>query len=128
MTHVLLIDDEEALRSSLSYALVKEGYQVTTAEDGQTALKLLHKQVPDVIILDLMLPGIDGMELCWRIRAFSNIPILMLTAKDQDIDKVWGLEAGADDYITKPFNTRELVARMKAVLRRHAAAKAEKPE
>jgi len=117
MAHVLLIDDEEALGDSLTYALVKEGYQVTTAADGQTALKLFHKQVPDVIILDLMLPVIDGMELCWRIRSFSNIPILMLTAKDQDIDKVWGLEAGADDYITKPFNTRELLARIKAVLR-----------
>jgi two-component system response regulator VicR/two-component system response regulator RegX3 len=77
--------------------------------------------VPDVIILDLMLPGIEGMELCWRIRAFSKVPILMLTAKDQDIDKVWGLEAGADDYITKPFNTRELLARIKAVLRSRAA-------
>jgi two-component system response regulator VicR/two-component system response regulator RegX3 len=121
MTHVLLIDDEEALRASLSYALVKEGYQVTTAADGQSALKLFHKEVPDVIILDLMLPGIDGMELCWRIRAFSKVPILMLTAKDQPIDKVWGLEAGADDYITKPFNTRELLARIKAVLRSRAA-------
>lgn len=120
MTHVLLVDDEEALRASLSYALIKEGYQVTTAADGQTALKLFHKQVPDVMILDLMLPGIDGMELCWRIRAFSSVPILMLTAKDQDIDKVWGLEAGADDYITKPFNTRELLARIKAVLRGRA--------
>lgn len=121
MTHVLLVDDEEALRASLSYALIKEGYQVTTAADGQSALKLFHKQVPDVIILDLMLPGIDGMELCWRIRAFSKVPILMLTAKDQPIDKVWGLEAGADDYITKPFNTRELLARIKAVLRSRAA-------
>ncbi|HEY9902781.1 MAG TPA: response regulator [Candidatus Sericytochromatia bacterium] len=121
MTQILLVDDEEALRTSLSYALVKEGYQVTTAADGQTALKLFHKQVPDAIILDLMLPGISGMELCWRIRAFSNVPILMLTAKDQDIDKVWGLEAGADDYITKPFNTRELMARIKAVLRGRSA-------
>lgn len=125
MTHILLIDDEEVLRSSLSYALTKEGYQVTTAADGQTALKLFHKEVPDVIILDLMLPGIDGMEICWRIRAFSNVPILMLTAKDQDIDKVWGLEAGADDYITKPFNTRELLARIKAVLRGRAASKSD---
>lgn len=123
MTHVLLIDDEEALRASLSYALVKEGYQVTTAADGHSALKLFHKQVPDVIILDLMLPGISGMELCWRIRAFSKVPILMLTAKDQDIDKVWGLEAGADDYVTKPFNTRELLARLKALLRRRGASK-----
>lgn len=125
MTHILLIDDEEVLRSSLSYALTKEGYQVTTAADGQTALKLFHKEVPDVIILDLMLPGIDGMEICWRIRAFSNVPILMLTAKDQDIDKVWGLEAGADDYITKPFNTRELLARIKAVLRGRAVSKSD---
>ena len=121
MTQILLVDDEEALRASLSYALIKEGYQVTTAADGQTALKLFHKQVPDAMILDLMLPGISGMELCWRIRAFSNVPILMLTAKDQDIDKVWGLEAGADDYITKPFNTRELMARIKAVLRGRSA-------
>ena len=121
MTHILLIDDEEALRASLSYALAKEGYQVTTAADGRTALKLFHKEVPDVIILDLMLPEIGGMELCWRIRAFSKVPILMLTAKDQPIDKVWGLEAGADDYITKPFNTRELLARIKAVLRSRAA-------
>ncbi|MBD1923295.1 response regulator [Microcoleus sp. FACHB-831] len=121
--HVLLVDDEEALRTSLSYALVKEGYEVTTAADGLTALKLFHKQVPDVVILDLMLPVIDGMEFCWRIRAFSDIPILMLTAKDQDIDKVWGLEAGADDYVTKPFNTRELLARLKALLRRRGASK-----
>jgi two-component system response regulator VicR/two-component system response regulator RegX3 len=121
MTQVLLVDDEEALRASLSYALVKEGYQVTTAADGRTALKLFHKEVPDIIILDLMLPEIDGMEICWRIRAFSKVPIIMLTAKDQDIDKVWGLEAGADDYITKPFNTRELLARIKAVLRSRAS-------
>ncbi len=128
MEHVLLIDDEEALRESLTYTLVKEGYQVTSAGDGMSALKLFHKQVPDVIILDLMLPGIDGMEICWRLRAYSDVPILILTAKDQDIDKIWGLEAGADDYITKPFNTRELLARMKAVLRRRAAAKSEQSE
>ena len=127
MPHILLVDDEEALRASLSYALNREGYQVTTAEDGQTALKLFHKQVPDVIILDLMLPGISGMELCWRIRAFSNVPIVMLTAKDQDIDKVWGLEAGADDYVTKPFNTRELLARIKAVIRGRSVGQAAQP-
>jgi len=124
MAHVLLVDDEEALRASLSYALIREGYQVTTAGDGETALKLFHKQVPDVLILDLMLPGISGMELCWRIRAFSNVPIVMLTAKDQDIDKVWGLEAGADDYVTKPFNTRELLARIKAVIRSRSVGQA----
>lgn len=121
MTHVLLVDDEEALRASLTYSLVREGYKVTTAADGRTAMKLFHKEVPDVMILDLMLPEIDGMEICWRIRAFSKIPIIMLTAKDQDIDKIWGLEAGADDYVTKPFNTRELLARIKAVLRSRAA-------
>jgi two-component system response regulator VicR/two-component system response regulator RegX3 len=121
VTHVLLVDDEEVLRACLSYALVKEGYEVTTAADGRTALELFHKQKPDAIVLDLMLPGIDGMELCWRIRTVSNVPILMLTAQDQDFHKVWGLEMGADDYITKPFNTRELLARIKAVLRGRAA-------
>lgn len=121
MAHVLLVDDEAPLRESLSYALRREGYEVTTAADGLAALKQFHKQVPDIILLDLLLPGVDGMEVCWRIRAFSDIPIVMLTAKDQDIDKVWGLEAGADDYITKPFNTRELLARIKAVLRRHTS-------
>ncbi|MGI0487531.1 response regulator transcription factor [Pantanalinema rosaneae CENA516] len=125
MPHVLLVDDEAPLRDSLSYALSREGYQVTTAADGLSALKLFHKQVPDIILLDLMLPEVSGMEVCWRIRAFSDIPIVMLTAKDQDIDKVWGLEAGADDYITKPFNTRELLARLKAVLRRHASSQAQ---
>ncbi|MBD2775257.1 response regulator transcription factor [Iningainema tapete] len=120
MPHILLVDDEEPLRESLSYSLQKEGYTVTTAADGQSAIKQFHKQVPDVILLDLMLPEVDGMEVCWRIRAFSDVPIVMLTAKDQDIDKVWGLEAGADDYVTKPFNTRELLARIKAVLRRRA--------
>lgn len=120
MPHILLVDDEEALRESLSYTLQKEGYSVTTVADGHTAIKQFHKQVPDVILLDLMLPEVDGMEICWRIRVFSDVPIVMLTAKDQDIDKIWGLEAGADDYVTKPFNTRELLARIKAVLRRRA--------
>ncbi len=118
MPHVLLVDDEKPLRDSLSYTLRKEGYCVTTAADGQAAMKLYHKQVPDIILLDLMLPIIDGMEICWRIRAFSKVPILMLTAKDQHIDKTWGLKAGADDYITKPFNTFELLARIKSVLDR----------
>ena len=121
MPQILLVDDEPALRDSLTYTLQKEGYEVMTAVDGLSAIKQFHKQVPDVILLDLMLPEVSGMEVCWRIRAFSNVPIVMLTAKDQDIDKVWGLEAGADDYVTKPFNTRELVARIKAVLRRRSA-------
>ena len=121
MPHVLLVDDEAPLRDSLTYALQKEGYQVTTAADGAAALKLFHKHVPDIILLDLMLPEVDGMEVCWRIRAFSDVPIVMLTAKDQEMDKAWGLEAGADDYVTKPFNTRELMTRIKATLDRHAA-------
>lgn len=118
MPHVLLVDDEVPLLDSLSYTLKKEGYEVSTAADGLTALKLFHKHVPDVILLDLMLPEVDGMEFCWRIRAFSDVPIVMLTAKDQDIDRVWGLQAGADDYVTKPFNTRELLKRIEAVLHR----------
>lgn len=118
MFHVLLVDDEDTLRESLSYSLQKEGYTVTAVADGRSAIKEFHKQVPDVILLDLMLPEVDGMEFCWRIRAFSKVPIVMLTAKDEDMDKIKGLEAGANDYITKPFNTRELLARIKAVLRR----------
>lgn len=120
MALVLLVDDEAALRESLTYTLKKEGYEVATAADGHGAIKQFHKQVPDIVLLDLMLPEVDGMEVCWRIRAFSDVPIVMLTAKDQDTDKVRGLEAGADDYVTKPFNTRELLARMKATLRRHS--------
>ncbi len=119
MPHILLVDDEAALRETLSYTLQREGFSVTVADDGYSAIKQFHKQVPDVILLDLMLPEVDGMEVCWRIRAFSDVPIVMLTAKDHDADKVRGLEAGADDYVTKPFNTRELVARIKTVLRRH---------
>lgn len=120
MTSVLLVDDEAPLRESLTYTLQREGFTVMTAADGHNAIKQFHKQVPDVILLDLMLPEVDGMEVCWRIRAFSDVPIVMLTAKDQDMDKVRGLEAGADDYVTKPFNTRELIARIKAVLRRRS--------
>ncbi|MBW4563784.1 MAG: response regulator [Mojavia pulchra JT2-VF2] len=116
MPHILLVDDEAPLRESLTYTLHKEGYTVTTAADGHSAIKQFHKQVPDIIVLDLMLPEVGGMEVCWRIRAFSDVPIIMLTAKDQDVDKAWGLEAGADDYITKPFKTSELLASIKAVL------------
>lgn len=120
MPHVLIVDDEAPLRDSLSYTLRKEGYEVTTAADGATAIKQFHKQVPDLILLDLMLPEVDGMEVCWRIRAFSDIPIVMLTAKDQETEKIRGLDAGADDYVTKPFNTGELLSRIRAALRRHA--------
>jgi two-component system, OmpR family, response regulator VicR len=120
MPHILIVDDEAPLRDSLSYTLRKEGYEVTAAADGASAIKQFHKQVPDLILLDLMLPEVDGMEICWRIRAFSDVPIVMLTAKDQDIDKIRGLDAGADDYVTKPFNTGELLSRIRAALRRHA--------
>lgn len=119
MPHVLLVDDEEPLRASLSFTLKREGYDVSCAADGLAALELAREGNPDVILLDLMLPGLDGMEVCRRIRATSDAPIVMLTAKDQEIDKVLGLEIGADDYVTKPFSTRELLARMKAVLRRY---------
>jgi len=118
MPHVLLVDDEEPIRESLPYTLRREGYEVSTAADGITALELWRERSPDIILLDLMLPGLDGTEVCRRIRAQSDVPILMLTAKDSEIDKVVGLELGADDYITKPFSTRELMARMKAVMRR----------
>lgn len=118
MPHILIVDDEAPLRDSLSYTLRKEGYEVTTAADGNSAIKQFHKQVPDLILLDLMLPEVDGMEICWRIRAFSDVPIVMLTAKDQDVDKIRGLDAGADDYVTKPFNTGELLSRIRAALRR----------
>lgn len=120
MCRILLVDDEAPLRESLTYTLKREGFDVTSAADGREAIKEFHRQVPEIILLDVMLPEVDGMEVCWRIRAFSDVPIVMLTAKDQDIDKIRGLEAGADDYVTKPFNTGELVARIKAVLRRRA--------
>ncbi|ACK72148.1 response regulator receiver protein [Gloeothece citriformis PCC 7424] len=123
MYHILLIDDEEPLLASLSFYLIKEGYKVTTAADGLTALKVIQENMPDILILDLMLPEMDGIELFWRIRAFSDVPILMLTAKDHEADKVWGLKSGADDYVTKPFSTRELIARIEAILRRTTKSK-----
>lgn len=118
MQHVLIVDDEEELRATLSYFLISQGYRVSTAADGVTALKLVKQKKPDIVILDLMLPKMDGLEVCWRIREFSEVPIIILTATDRDADKVWGLKAGADDYVTKPFSARELVARIEAVLRR----------
>lgn len=120
MTRVLLVDDEAPLRESLTYTLQKEGFEVTTAADGLSAIKQFHKQVPDIVLLDLMLPQVDGMEVCWRLRAFSDVPIVMLTAKDHSVDQMRGLEAGADDYITKPFDIQDLIVRIKAVLHRQA--------
>ncbi|MEY4742958.1 MAG: hypothetical protein RIR34_297 [Actinomycetota bacterium] len=118
MTKVLVVEDEQSLREPLVYLLEKEGYQVVEAEDGIKALAQFEKEAPDIILLDLMLPGKSGSEVCRAIRAESNVPIIMLTAKDSEIDKVVGLEIGADDYVTKPYSTRELLARMKAILRR----------
>lgn len=118
MHHVLIVDDEQELRACLSYFLISEGYKVSTAGDGITALNLVKRMQPDIVILDLMLPKMDGLELCWRIREFSEVPIIMLTAQTDDANKVWGFKAGADDYVTKPYSVRELLARIEAVLRR----------
>ena len=119
MTRVLVVEDEQGLREPLVYLLEKEGYEVVEAADGNIAIAEFNKQEPDLILLDLMLPGISGNEVCMKIRQTSNVPVIMLTAKDSEIDKVVGLEIGADDYVTKPYSTRELLARMKAVLRRN---------
>ena len=120
MTRVLVVEDEQNLREPLVYLLQKEGYDVIEAEDGNTALEVFQSHGADLILLDLMLPGLSGNEVCRAIRAESTVPVIMLTAKDTEIDKVVGLEIGADDYVTKPYSTRELLARMKAVLRRGA--------
>ena len=120
MTRVLVVEDEKNLREPLVYLLQKEGYDVIEAEDGNSAVENFNTLGADLILLDLMLPGLSGNEVCRIIRAESQVPIIMLTAKDTEIDKVVGLEIGADDYVTKPYSTRELLARMKAVLRRGA--------
>ncbi|SCL84240.1 response regulator transcription factor [Sporanaerobacter sp. PP17-6a] len=117
-TKILIVDDEKIFVKGLKYSLEQDGYTVDTAFDGHEALDKTFKRDYDLIILDLMLPGIDGLEVCQRIRQDSQIPIIMLTAKGDDIDKILGLEYGADDYLTKPFNILELKARIKAVLRR----------
>ena len=118
MTRVLVVEDEQNLREPLVYLLQKEGYDVIEAEDGRSALENFARLGADIILLDLMLPGLSGNEVCRSIRAESQVPIIMVTAKDTEIDKVVGLEIGADDYVTKPYSSRELLARMKAVLRR----------
>ena len=120
MTRVLVVEDEKNLREPLVYLLQKEGYDVIEAEDGNSAIDTFRSLGADIILLDLMLPGLSGNEVCRTIRGESQVPIIMVTAKDTEIDKVVGLEIGADDYVTKPYSTRELLARMKAVLRRGA--------
>lgn len=118
MTRVLVVEDEESFSDALSFMLRREGYEVGVAADGATALDEFERHGADLVLLDLMLPGISGTEVCRTLRQRSAVPIIMVTAKDGEVDKVVGLELGADDYVTKPFSSRELVARIRAVLRR----------
>ena len=115
---ILIVDDEKLLVKGIKYNLEQDGYTVECAYDGEEAIKMAYDKSVDLIILDLMLPKVDGYEVCQKVREFSNVPIIMLTAKNEDMDKILGLEYGADDYLTKPFNILELKARVKAVLRR----------
>jgi len=117
---VLVVEDDLTLRETLEYNLIRQGYEVHTTADGQTALDIARQERPDLIVLDIMLPGLDGFEVCRILRQEMSAPILMLTARDEEVDKVVGLEIGADDYMTKPFSMRELLARVKAQLRRAA--------
>ncbi len=118
MTRVLVVEDEESFSEALSFMLRREGFEVAVAETGPGALAEFERSGADLVLLDLMLPGLSGTEVCRALRARSSVPIIMLTARDSEIDKVVGLEIGADDYVTKPFSSRELVARIRAVLRR----------
>ena len=122
MTRILIVEDEESYREPLVYQLTREGYEVSAAATGEEGLELFTHGGIDLVLLDLMLPGIDGTTLCRRIREQSRVPIIMLTAKSTEIDKVVGLEIGADDYVTKPYSFRELLARIRAVLRRNQNA------
>src|SRR5688572_2382141 len=118
MTKILLIEDEDSIGTALEYQLGREGYDMTWVRDGMSGLDTFRTKGADLVLLDLMLPGMSGEDVCKAIRRESSVPVIMLTAKDSEIDKVVGLELGADDYVTKPFSTRELIARIKAVLRR----------
>jgi two-component system response regulator RegX3 len=122
MTRVLVVEDEESFSDALSYMLRREGFEAVVAATGPDALEEFDRNGADVVLLDLMLPGLPGTEVCRTLRSRSNVPIIMLTAKDTEIDKVVGLELGADDYVTKPYSARELVARIRAVLRRRGEA------
>ena len=126
MTRVLVVEDEDSFSDPLSYMLRNEGFEVAVAPTGPEALEEFDRHGADLVLLDLMLPGLPGTEVCRQLRNRSAVPVIMLTAKDSEIDKVVGLELGADDYVTKPFSSRELVARIRAVLRRHGQA--EEPE
>ncbi|GAB3479849.1 response regulator [Nocardiopsis coralliicola] len=127
MTRVLVVEDEESYSDALSYMLRKEGFEVSVAPTGTVALEQFDQSGADLVLLDLMLPGLSGTEVCRTLRQRSNVPVIMLTAKDSEIDKVVGLELGADDYVTKPFSSRELVARIRAVLRRQGEEEAVAP-
>lgn len=118
-TKVLVVDDEKIIVKGLNFSLSQDGMEVSCAYDGEEALNMARENSYDIILLDLMLPKMDGLQVCQEIRQFSDVPIIMLTAKGEDMDKIMGLEYGADDYITKPYNILELKARMKAILRRH---------
>jgi DNA-binding response OmpR family regulator len=124
---ILIVDDEKSITDLLAYNLQRGGYEVLVARDGRAALRLAEVEQPDLIILDLMLPGLDGLEVCRELRREGALPIIMLTARDEEVDRVVGLELGADDYVTKPFSVRELMARVKAVLRRTAPEKSSEP-
>ena len=119
MTKILVVEDEASFSDALAYLLGREGFEVVVADTGTAAVAEFERQGADLILLDLMLPGLSGTEVCRQIRTKSQVPIIMLTAKDAEVDKVVGLELGADDYVTKPYSSRELVARIRAVLRRH---------
>jgi len=119
VTRILVVEDEESYRAPLTYQLKREGYEVTTAISGDEGLDKFRRSGADLVLLDLMLPGMSGTDVCREIRRESSVPIIMVTAKDTEIDKVLGLEFGADDYVTKPYSSRELIARVRAVLRRH---------
>ncbi|SJM71667.1 response regulator transcription factor [Gulosibacter sp. 10] len=118
MTRILIVEDEASLHEPLAYLLNREGYETAVAEDGNDAVEQFERDGADLVLLDLMLPGLPGTEVCKRIRTSSSVPIIMLTAKDSEVDIIVGLELGADDYVTKPYSTRELLARVRAVLRR----------
>jgi two-component system response regulator RegX3 len=124
MTRVLVVEDEESFSDALSYMLRREGFDAVVAATGPDALDEFDRRGADIVLLDLMLPGLSGTEVCRQLRSRSSVPIIMLTAKDSEIDKVVGLELGADDYVTKPYSARELVARIRAVLRRRGDAEA----